>query len=218
MTQAFALLGIHTDVGKTVCAAILTETLGCDYWKPIQAGTTESTDRERVSTWVNNSYSTIHPEAYLLRTPCSPHAAARMEGIYIDMTKLGNLPTDKPLLIETAGGVMSPINDECVVADWIAHFKWPAVLVVSHYLGSISHTLSAIESIRSRGITLLGLIFNGSPHPESEQLILNYTKAPLLGRIPQLKPLDAQHIALVAQEWRAHLPEALKPWYHTQPL
>ena len=189
-----ALTGIHTDIGKTVCAAVLVRALQCDYWKPIQAGSLEHTDSDRVRE-LSDRITQIHPEAYRLKLAESPHSAARAEQIRIALTDLHPPVTERPLLIESAGGVCSPINDQHVVADLLAHYHWPTVLVTQHYLGSISHTVSAIDALKARGIRILGLIVNGDAHAESEQFITQYSHLPILAHITRMDELSAHNVA-----------------------
>lgn len=188
-----ALTGIHTDIGKTVCAAVLARALQCDYWKPIQAGSLDHTDSDTVRRLSDTTR--IHPEAYRLQWAASPHTAARAEQVTIALTDLNAPATQQPLLIETAGGVCSPINDQDVVADLLAHYHWPTVLVTQHYLGSISHTVSAIDALKARGIRILGLIVNGDAHAESEQFITQYSHLPILAHITRMDELSAHNVA-----------------------
>ena len=188
-----ALTGIHTDIGKTVCAAVLARALQCDYWKPIQAGSLDHTDSDTVRRLSDTTR--IHPEAYRLQLAASPHTAARAEQVTIALTDLNAPATQQPLLIETAGGVCSPINDQHVVADLLAHYHWPTVLVTQHYLGSISHTVSAIDALKARGIRILGLIVNGDAHAESEQFITQYSHLPILAHITRMDELSAHNVA-----------------------
>ena len=188
-----ALTGIHTDIGKTVCAAVLARALQCDYWKPIQAGSLDHTDSDTVRRLSDTTR--IHPEAYRLQWAASPHTAARAEQVTIALTDLNAPATQQPLLIETAGGVCSPINDQHVVADLLAHYHWPTVLVTQHYLGSISHTVSAIDALKARGIRILGLIVNGDAHAESEQFITQYSHLPILAHITRMDELSAHNVA-----------------------
>lgn len=213
MSNALAITGIHTGIGKTITAAVLTQALQCDYWKPIQAGELEHSDSMTVQNLLSNPKSRILPEAYALKTPASPHQAAAIEVIEIKLDSLA-VPNHQatPLLIETAGGVMSPINAKHTVADLLAHHQWPTVLVVQHYLGSINHTLSAIESLEKRDITIIGLIINGAPHSSSESFIENYTHRSIIAHIPNFAELNSQTIAMTALEIRQNLPSALQPW------
>jgi dethiobiotin synthetase len=166
--------GIGTDI-KTVVSAILTEALQADYWKPVQAGSLEKTDTQQVKSLVSNTKTFFHPEAYLLEAPMSPHAAAALAGIRIDLAGIRLPQTSNRLVVEGAGGLLVPLNGEHLVADLIQHLQLPVVVVSSHYLGSINHTLLTLEALRSRQIPVLGIVFNGAPNPASEACILQYS-------------------------------------------
>lgn len=167
--------GIGTDIGKTVVSAILTEALQADYWKPVQSGSLEQTDSQRVKSLISNEKSVFHPEAYLLEAPLSPHAAAALEGRRIDLGAIRLPQTRNRLVVEGAGGLFVPLNGEHLVVDLIRHLQLPVVVVSSNYLGSINHTLLTLEALRSRHIPVAGLIFNGEPTPASEDFILKYS-------------------------------------------
>ena len=205
------LTGIHTDIGKTICAAVLVRALQCDYWKPIQAGSLHHTDSDTVRELSAND-THIHPEAYRLQLAASPHSAARAEQIRIQLNDLRAPASDRPLLIETAGGVCSPINDECVVADLLVHFDWPTVLVTQHYLGSISHTLSAIDALKARGVRILGLMVKDNAHAESEQFITQYSQLPILAHIKPMSELSAHNVAQQAERIAPQLSVLQEYW------
>ena len=184
--------GIGTHVGKTVISAILTQKLQADYWKPIQAGDLNNTDSMKVSQWVDNTISTIHPEAYRLTQPMSPHTAAERDGININLKDIISAETTRNLIIEGAGGLMVPLNKNDLVVDMISHFQAEAVLVSRHYLGSINHTILSIEALRSRNIAIAGIIFNGDENRDTESIIEAISTVPILGRIPEIDNLN-QH-------------------------
>jgi len=168
--------GIGTDVGKTVVSSIIVEALKADYWKPVQAGTYYSTDSENVKKWISNNKTVIHPEVYKLREHKSPHEASEIEGIKIDFEKIV-LPnsSNKTLVIEGAGGAMVPLNEKHFIIDLIKKFDAEAIVVIQNYLGSINHSLLTIDALKQRGIKILGLVFNGSPHLPSQQIIESYS-------------------------------------------
>ena len=182
--------GIGTNVGKTVISAILTQKLQADYWKPIQAGDLNNTDSMKVSQWVDNTISTIHPEAYRLTQPMSPHTAAERDGININLKDIISAETTRNLIIEGAGGLMVPLNKNDLVVDMISHFQAEAVLVSRHYLGSINHTILSIEALRSRNIPITGIIFNGDDNRDTESIIKSVCAVPILGRIPDIDNLN----------------------------
>ena len=186
--------GIGTNVGKTIISAILTQKLQADYWKPIQAGDLNNTDSMKVSQWVDNTISTVHPESYSLTQPMSPHAAAERDGININLNDIISAATTRNLIIEGAGGLMVPLNKNALVVDMISHLQAEAVLVSRHYLGSINHTILSIEALRSRNIPITGIIFNGDDNRDTESIIESICAVPILGRIPDIDSLNQYSI------------------------
>ena len=196
------ITGIGTDVGKTVVASVITEALKADYWKPVQTGSFFSTDTAKVQKWVSNPVSKFHPEGYLLKQYMSPHAAAELEGIDIGLTDL-KLPdtTNTTLIMEGAGGLMVPLNRKEFMVDMIKKFDAEVVLVIQNYLGSINHSLLSIDQLKSRGLKILGIVYNGAPHELSEDIILEYSGLKVLGRINKEKELNSEVISRYAKEF-----------------
>jgi dethiobiotin synthetase len=194
--------GIGTDVGKTVCSAVLTEWLKADYWKPVQAGTLSHSDRQTVSSLVSPGMVT-HPEAVRLRLAASPHKAARKEQKCIAAEDLILPETQNHLIIEGAGGLYVPINDRLCMIDWIESLGVEVALVARNYLGCINHTLLSIQALKQRSIPLKYLIFNGPFDEDTRRVILSYPdiRATILD-IPDFKTLNTQSIARAARRLR----------------
>jgi dethiobiotin synthetase len=192
--KSLIVTATDTDVGKTVVSAMLTLALDGIYWKPIQAGTAEGTDRERVAALTGLSEEHFRRERYVLREPLSPHRAAELDGVEIDAERL-NPPSDIPigswLIIEGAGGVLVPINRGLLQADLFAHWRAPVVLCARTSLGTINHTLLSLEALKRRAIDLLGIVFVGEPMPDTERTIVEIGGVNSLGRLPILPVLDA---------------------------
>jgi len=187
--KGLVVTGTDTGVGKTVVAAGLVAALGGRYWKPVQAGLDETSDSLVVAALAPGAL--IHPEAYRLTTPCSPHQAARIDGISIAAERLA-LPTgDAPLVVEGAGGVLVPLRQDLLFADVMVRWGLPVVLVARTSLGTINHTLLSIQALRSRGLVLAGVAFVGDGNEESERVIGAISGVARLGRLPWLTPLDA---------------------------
>jgi dethiobiotin synthetase len=193
--SAIVVTATGTDIGKTVFAAALTAALDGYYWKPVQAGTDDGTDRERVLALSGLSDDRILSEAYSLTTPCSPHRAAEIDGIAIDVEALAPPQPDRPLVIEGAGGVLVPFTRSTTFADIVARWQLPAVLVAATSLGTISHSLAAIEALRTRGVDIRGVAFVGDPNEDSEATIAEMGKVKRLGRLPMLDPLTPATLA-----------------------
>lgn len=205
--------GIGTGVGKTVISAIVTEALQADYWKPIQAGFEDGTDALRVEELVNNPATISHPEVYKLQMPASPHLAAKNEGIRIDIEKikttLGTLISgNQYLVIEGAGGLMVPLNEQEFMLDLIHQLGAPLILVSQNYLGSINHSLLSAAICKQKNIAVLGWIFNGEP-VGYEAEIAAWSGYPILGCIPKFDSIDkasvSTHAAYIRDELMKHL-------------
>lgn len=195
MNKGIFVTGIGTEVGKTVISAILTEALEADYWKPIQSGDLDFTDTMKVQSWISNTKTKFHPEAYRLKTPMSPHAAAAIDGVSIDLRQINLATTANFLVVEGAGGLLVPLNDKDCIIDLIQKLNLPVVLVSRHYLGSINHTLLSIEALRNRNISIAGLIFNGEEHPTTESIIEEMSGIKALCRIQPLENFSKEKIA-----------------------
>ncbi len=185
------IAGIHTGIGKTVCSALLCQARGWDYWKPVQAGELDQSDSITVGRLVSHPDCRIHPERYRLQIPASPHFAAAEEGLAIHPEDFTVPDTRNSLVIETAGGVMSPLAAGFLNIDLMRQFGSPAIVVSNHYLGSINHTLLTVAALRAAGIPLLGLVFSGEEVPSTGSFIQEHTGLPLLFRIPLMKELNA---------------------------
>ncbi|SET12044.1 dethiobiotin synthase [Hymenobacter actinosclerus] len=197
------ITGIGTDVGKTFVAAILTEALQADYWKPVQAGLTPTTDAGTVRGLVRNPVSRFWPERYRLALPASPHAAAAAEGLLLRPDDFELPTTANHLVVEGAGGLLVPLAPGFSVADLVQRLGLAVVVVSRHYLGSINHTLLTLEALRQRQIPVRGLVFNGTPNPATEEAILSYYDGPVLPRILEEPVVSADVVARYAAEFRA---------------
>ena len=198
------ITGISTDVGKTIASAIITEALEADYWKPVQAGDLDHSDSHKIQNYISNVKSVIHENSYKLNTPASPHLAAELDGITIDLKNIIEPKTNNHLVIEGAGGVLVPLNNSDFVIDMVQP-DYKIIIVSRHYLGSINHTLLTIEAIKNRGLTIAGIIFNGNENKATESLILNYSKLKFIGRINDEPYFDKNVISEYANLFRDNL-------------
>ena len=195
--NTYFITGIGTEVGKTIVSAIVTEALGADYWKPIQAGDLDNSDTQKVRNLVSNERTFFHPNAFALKTPMSPHAAAEIDGVEVTSEKIKTPQTQNNMVIEGAGGLLVPINEHETIAEIIkpAH---KVILVSRHYLGSINHTLLTLEVLKSRNLNCYGIIFNGRENPSTERIIKKMSGARILGRIDEESHFTKETIRLYA--------------------
>jgi len=192
MNQRFVIVGTDTGVGKTVISAALVSALDAFYWKPVQAGLEGETDSQAVARLSGAPAHRILPEACRLRRAASPHLAARAEGVEIDAAALEPPACEGPLVIETAGGVMTPLNDHALTIDALKRWRLPIVLVAPMRLGAINHSLLTIEALQRRDLSLIGVVFVGDEDADVERSIATFGDVRRLGRLPWLDPLNAQ--------------------------
>lgn len=198
------ITGIGTDVGKTIASAIITEALEADYWKPIQAGDVETSDSHKIKQYISNAKTQLFPNSYLLNTPASPHLAAEIDGITIDIKNIQEPETKNHLVIEGAGGIFVPLNDSETIINLIKP-DHKVVVVSRHYLGSINHTLLTIEALKHRNLDIAGIVFNGNEMPSSEDIILKKTGLQMIGRIEDEPYFDQNVISYYADIFRENL-------------
>lgn len=199
----YFVTAIDTDSGKTLVSAILCEALHADYWKPIQAGLPR--DSDRVNELISNTKTSIHPERYLLKTPASPHASAKIDKVEIQLNDFTLPKTSNNLIVEGAGGCLVPFNDKHFVVDIIKHLSIEVILVADLYLGSINHTLLTVEALKSRSIAVKGIIFNGESNAESERIILQHSQLTQLLKIDRENKVDKDVVSRYASSLRTKL-------------
>lgn len=197
------ITGIGTNVGKTIVSAVLTEALHADYWKPIQSGVVEGKDSDTVKSFISNDKSVFHTETYLLKEPLSPHFAAKLDGVTIELDKIHLPVTSNHLIIEGAGGLLVPINDTQYVIDIAKQLDCEIVLVISSYLGCINHSLLSIDYLKRNNFKIKALVFNGEFETEVKQAIVNYYPNLTIIDIPTLNTLNKSQIKEVSDKIKA---------------
>ena len=200
MSRRIVVTGTDTEIGKTVFAAGLVRALDGCYWKPVQAGTEDGTDRARAHALSGLPKERFLPEAYRLLTPCSPHRAAELDGTTIDPARLDPPVCDRTLVIEGAGGALVPLTRALLFADLFARWAAPVVVVARTALGTINHSLLTIEALRARRVTVIGVAFVGDANEDSEATIAALGGVRRLGRLPHLSVLDADTLAAAFAE------------------
>lgn len=195
--KSFFIIGTDTEVGKTVVSAILVAGLSAAYWKPIQTGAEEATDTQ----WLRNATSLpdfyFIPEAYRLSKPLSPHAAAQIDGVRIDLDSvcLPQAHQFPHLIVEGAGGVMAPINDHQYMVDIIKWLNLPVLLVARSTLGTINHTLLSLECLVQKGIEVIGVVMNGPKNRINREAIEYYGQVRVCAEVETISEIS--HKSLV---------------------
>lgn len=189
--------GTDTGVGKTVVSAALVLGLDGYYWKPIQSGNDEPTDTDRVRAWTRLAEDRFLPEGYVLEAPMSPHASAALDGVTIDADRLAKtpLPSDRPMVVEGAGGLLVPLNDDVLLVDLIGDLGLPVVLVTRSGLGTLNHTLLSLGELDRRGIPVVGVAMVGTRHESNRRALEHYGGTPVIAEVPMLRTIDASTLA-----------------------
>ncbi len=203
MQKKYFITGISTEVGKTVASAIVTEALEADYWKPVQAGELDNSDTHKVRNLISNRKSIFHNNAYALETPMSPHAAAEIDGVSIELKSVQEPETDNNLVVEGAGGLLVPLNDTDTILDLIKP-DYKVIVVSRHYLGSINHSLLTINLLKEKGFDV-SIIYSGEEHKTTESIIEKMTGVRVIGRIDEEPYFDQNVIMEYADLFRGRL-------------
>ncbi len=204
------ITGIGTGVGKTLVAAIVTEALQADYWKPVQAGFDDGTDALHVASILSNEQTIIHPEVYKLKLAASPHIAAKQEGITINLNHIIDQHpiSNSPLIIEGAGGMLVPLNDTQFVADLIKQLNARIILVSRNYLGSINHSLLTAALCKQFRLDVVGWIFNDQ-YLDYEDEIVQWTGYPKIASIPFTENINKAFVQEQANRIRLSLQQLI---------
>lgn len=192
------ITGIGTEIGKTVCSAILVQHFKADYWKPVQSGDLHNTDSNKIKNWTDSPF--CYPETYRLQLAASPHQSAREENVHIKLDDFRLPDTENILIVEGAGGLMVPLSDNRFMIDLVETLNLPAALVIRNYLGCINHSLLSIMALQQRNIPLEYLILNGEFPEDTERVICSFIeKDTKIIRIPEIGQPDRQTITTAAK-------------------
>jgi dethiobiotin synthetase len=219
--DSFFISGTDTGIGKTLISAMLLLASGGRYWKPVQSGTIDGTDTETVRKLTGLGVGHFEKESYMLEQPLSPHLSAQIDNIHIDIATIladyekiqtrgrqhANADSDadtidykslpiKSIIIEGAGGLLVPLNENNLVIDLITEIGLPVILTSRSTLGTINHTLLSLEALRSRHVPVAGVVMSGPFTPENKKAIETYGRVKVLAEIPVLAEIDKPDLLL----------------------
>jgi len=177
--KQYFITAIGTDIGKTyfttnLCQTLLNNNQKANIIKPVISGFESDNDNDTLlileSLGLEKNINNINKVSpFRLKFPLSPNIAAKREGVKFEFNKiidfcLENIARarkkDEFLFIEGAGGVMTPITNNKTFLDLMKELSIPVILVINNYLGSISHSLTAIKSLEQYNIDLEYIILN----------------------------------------------------------
>lgn len=201
LNKKFWIVGTGTEVGKTIISALFVTGLNASYWKPVQSGLLEGTDTETIKLLCELNDERVIPEVYRFTQPLSPHLSAKIDGKNIDMANFFMpdptlLPNDS-LVVEAAGGLYVPLNNNHLMIDLVQQLKMPAVLVCRSELGTINHSLLSIEALRNRNITIAGFLTNGLKNTDNSEAISSYGEIDFLGHVPKMRIINKKILTIL---------------------
>lgn len=194
MPQQYFITGTDTNVGKTVLCALLCAALDANYWKPIQTGAAEDSDSRTVAQLASLASDRILPEAYRFEPPVSPHLAARLASTRIEPQRISipDAARRANLIVEGAGGILVPINEDCLMIDLMKQLGLPVILATRSSLGTINHTLLSIQALAAAEVPLAGVVMIGEANRENRDAIEEFGRVQILGEIPRLARLNRE--------------------------
>jgi len=196
MPSEIFVTGTDTGTGKTVLSALLCAALDAVYWKPIQTGSTEGTDREAVMRAAEIPSAQTREESYIFEPPVSPHLAARWAKRRIELARVQKpaLAAGSRLVIEGAGGVLVPVNESEFMIYLMRHIGAPVLLAARSTLGTINHTLLSLAALRAAELPVLGIVLIGEANADNREAIETYGRARVVGEIPPLAKIDRESL------------------------
>ena len=207
-SKRIIICGTDTDVGKTIVSSFLVQGLKGIYWKPIQSGTEEGTDTKTVCNLLSLEPNSYLPERYKFKAPVSPHWAAEQESAFIEPSNLKLPDLDELIIIETAGGLMVPLNRDWLQIDQLKAWGAPIILVARTGLGTLNHTLLSLEALKNRNLDVLGIVLNGPPHKDNPKTLEQFGDTKILASLPIFDEVNAK---VLSQEWhKQQLDQKLK--------
>lgn len=203
MIKGFFISGTGTNVGKTIISSVLVKKLGADYFKPIQCGKNISSETDSDVVKKLCPKVKIFTESYFFIKPESPNIASQKENKKVELKELLKIrkeKTNNKIIIEGAGGLQVPINDNYLMSDVAKKFNLPLILVAKTSLGTINHTLMSIQIIKEKKINFCGIVFIGNNREKTiktiklfgERILKNKIK--IIGIVPKVKKITRKSI------------------------
>jgi dethiobiotin synthetase len=204
--NGYFVTGTDTNVGKTVLSALLVAALDAVYWKPVQTGATEGTDRDSVRAWSEATEDRLPLERFRFDPPVSPHLASREAGIPIalDAFHLPEAPAGRKWIVEGAGGVMVPLNERELMRDLMRRIGFPVIVAARTSLGTINHTLLTLSALREARLPICGVALIGDENIENRRAIEHYGDVRVIGHIPILEKINRAALLEVYQKHFDH--------------
>jgi dethiobiotin synthetase len=172
------------------------------YWKPVQTGIEVDDDTAEVRRLSGASPDRLLDQGVRLPRPLSPHLSASLARRPISLAPLMDLAWSQPdtdrWVVEGAGGVLVPLNEQELMVDLVTVLGLPALIAARSTLGTINHTLLTIEALRSRAVPIAGVVMVGPPNPDNRIAIETRGHVTVIGELPALDPLTPEALRVAA--------------------
>jgi dethiobiotin synthetase len=208
MSRGIFITGTDTGVGKTLVAAGIVRWLRSQWidavpMKPVQTGA-EKHDSVLIAPDLEFclSASGLQPDPderrwmspYLYEPACSPHLAGRMAGRYPDISVIQKsseiiLRRRQAVIVEGAGGIMVPLNENETMLDLMKALGLPVVLVSRIALGAVNHALLSVNTLSTAGLDLAGIVFNQNEPPVPENRYIEEDNPAIISRFGKVRVL-----------------------------
>ncbi|WP_328774727.1 dethiobiotin synthase [Deinococcus aquaedulcis] len=201
MHPTFFVTGTDTGVGKTVLSAALCRAWGAAYWKPLQTGAQDGdNDTREVARLAGLRPQQVFAPARVYAGPFAPEWAATLEGTRVSVAEVlaGRPAPAGPLIVEGAGGVLVPVNEQETMLDLMAALGAPVIVAARSALGTINHTLLTVGALRARGLRVHGVVLIGPPAPHNRGAIERHGAVRVLADLPPLGRVTTETVAQAA--------------------
>lgn len=195
--RSYLIVANHTASGKTLVSGLLCYRFHLAYFKPIESGSPQ--DSAQIKAWFPGIQ--VYESLLSFREEEPPHILQHRYRKNLRVSHiLKKLPKEN-IILETAGGWYSPLNEEETMADLATSLGFPLILVIRPYLGAINHTLLTLRAIFETRLTIEGYILNGEDIYGLEKFILSkYPFLKCIAKIPELKSMDAEKLKELAKK------------------
>ena len=209
VSNGLFISGTGTCVGKTVVSSLLfgflrEQGLEVGYQKWLSTGGDMPED---LLYCLENNNMQFEPEnldkqvIYRFQMPASPHLAAARQGVEVEPERIKEAfyryaAEKELLLVEGVGGLLVPLRNDLLLADFLSSIPMPTLLVAASGLGTINHTLMSLEVLKSRSIPVLGVVFSDEEKGmgrddvlvnDNMRIISEIGGVDVFGRLPRLE-------------------------------